>query len=317
MVALSKLKVVFVVGQTASGKSQLALSLAEACGGAIINCDSIQLFKSLDIGSAKPTAEDFKRVPHYLFDYVDEGQDITAGTYARDFFALLEKVENQYPIVFVVGGTGFYFQAVEKGMYPIGAANPLRLAEVEAEIIQDAQRVYQELVMVDPETAQKISPQDHYRLARAVEIIRSHGRSVSAIKKEFEAKRPPFPYPLLKLGIRLERELLLERVRQRTAAMLKAGLIDEVRTLLSRDLGAWSALQSVGYRECLDYLAGTIPTEAQLFELIVQNTMRLAKKQRTWFQRDGEILWFSSEDSLGPRQQLERWLVSTSVSTLG
>jgi tRNA dimethylallyltransferase len=307
-------KVVFVVGPTASGKSDLALSWAEKFGGAILNCDSIQLFKSLDIGSAKPSAEEFKRVPHFLFDYVEEGADATAGQFSRDFFATLENIKTQFPVVFVVGGTGFYFQAIEKGMYPIGAADPKVIALVEQELRQNPVQLYEELLQRDPETAQKISPNDHYRLARAVEMMRTHGRAVSEIKKEFEASRAPFPYPLLKIGIASKKENLLPRVQLRTRKMLERGLVAEVQSLLAKGLAGWSALQSVGYKECVDYLEGRLENQKALEDLIVQNTMRLAKKQRTWFQRDTEIIWIENSEAERGSEKIQEFLSDSSAS---
>lgn len=304
------MKVVFVLGPTASGKSDLALSWAQKFGGAIINCDSIQVFKSLTVGSAKPSAEDFKKVPHYLFDFIPEGKETTAGEYSRDFFSVLNQINDQYPVVFVVGGTGFYFQAIEKGMYPIGAANPEILKQVEAEIQSPggAHKLHQELVRLDPLAAAKISENDHYRLARAIEIIRTHGKSVSQIKSEFEKSRAPFPYPLLKIGLRVPKESLLPKVQARTQKMLERGLVAEVQDLLRRGLEDWSPLQSVGYKETVDFIKGGIPSESDLRDLIVQNTLRLAKKQRTWFQRDPEVIWITPEQDALAQEKIQELL---------
>lgn len=303
------MKVVFVVGPTASGKSDLALSWAQKYNGAIINCDSIQVFKSLTIGSAKPSPEDFQKAPHYLFDYIDEGKETTAGEYSRDFFLLLDRIKDKYSVVFVVGGTGFYFQAIEKGMYPIGAANPETLKKIEDELkAGGALKLHEELTEKDPETSAKISINDHYRLARAVEMMRTHGKSVSQIKAEFEQSRNPFPYPLLKIGLKLSKEELLPRVQLRTEKMLQAGLIEEVQLLLQKGLGHWSPLQSVGYKETVEFLQGSNKDQKALKDQIVQNTMRLAKKQRTWFQRDVEIVWAQPGNFLAAEEALQKFL---------
>lgn len=291
----SQKPVIFVVGTTASGKSQWALDMAQDLSGSIVNCDSIQLYKSLDIGAAKPSREEMATVPHYLYDYVPEGATMTAGNYSRDFFPCVEKIPAGKP-VFVVGGTGFYFQAIEKGMYPVRQTPPAIQQEI-AEILkteEGAARLYEEFQRIDPEAAQKIHARDHYRLGRAMELIRAEGKSVTQIQKEFAESQAPFPYPLLKIGLRWDREVLRERVKLRTQKMLDAGLIDEVQALLARGLGDWSALQSVGYKEVLEYLREGKSKE-WLYENIVQNTMGLAKRQRTWFQRDTEIHWFDGE----------------------
>lgn len=291
------MKVIFVVGTTASGKSDLALGLAQKFSGAVINCDSIQVFKDLDIGSAKPSVDDFKKVPHYLFDFISAPENITAGEYTRYFFDCLEKIKTQHPVAFVVGGTGFYFQAIEKGMYSIGAANDDVKEQVEDELqeVGGPERLHAELLSADPESAQKISINDHYRLGRAIEILRTHKRPLSEIKKEFEAEIPPFPYPLLKLGLAPSKEELLPKVEARTDRMIKNDLLGEVKGLLEKGLGAWAPLSSVGYDEVVKHLkkeTGFL-SDGELRDKIIQNTMRLAKKQRTWFRRDKDIHWLS------------------------
>jgi tRNA dimethylallyltransferase len=284
--------VVFVVGTTASGKSQWTLAMARSHSGSIINCDSVQLYKSLNIGAAKPVPEELALAPHYLYDYVPEGATMTAGNYSRDFFSCMDKLPMGKP-AFVVGGTGFYFQAIEKGMYPV-RQTPVEIQKQIADILkteEGAQELYAEFQRLDPEAAKKIHARDHYRLGRAMELIRAEGKSVTQIQKEFSEKQAPFPYPLFKVGLRWDREVLRGRVVLRTQNMLEAGLVAEVEGLLARGFGEWSALQSVGYKEVLEFLAEG-KSEEWLFENIVQNTMGLAKRQRTWFQRDPEIHWF-------------------------
>lgn len=287
------MKVIFVVGPTASGKSKLAFEMASKNKGAIINCDSIQVYQKLDIGSSKPSPEERAALPHYLFDYIPAGESLTAGSYARDFFELLEKIKSNFEYIYVVGGTGFYFQAIEKGMYAIGSADPQTLLQVENEIQKDVEKVYQELKQKDPRTAEKISIQDHYRLARAVEMMRTHGKSVSQIKEEFEASKTGFPYPLEKIGIWAEREELIPLVKLRTQKMLQQGLLEEVEGLLKQGLETWQPLSSVGYREACDYLLqrGSAQNVSELAEKICTSTLQLAKKQRTWFKRDKDIRW--------------------------
>lgn len=291
------MKVVFVVGPTASGKSALALEFAQKFQGVIVNCDSIQCYQSLDIGSAKPSLSERSLVPHELFDYIPEGETLTAGAYARDFFATLEKLKQRdVESVFVVGGTGFYFQAIEKGMYDIGAADPQKIAELEAKIrLGELDQLRAELERRDPETARRIAQADHYRLVRALEMIATHGKTPTQVKNEFEAQRKPFPFPLIKVGIKAQRQDLLEPIHRRTENMLEMGLLEEVSDLLQRGLKDWAPLSSVGYKECRDYILGesAAKDQTELQELIETATHQLAKKQRTWFSRDGEIHWGS------------------------
>lgn len=291
------MKVVFVVGPTASGKSNLALQLAQEFKGAIINCDSIQLYQGLEIGSAMPSPQERQLVPHFLFDQFAKGEELTVGDYYRHFFAQMDVLKNKFPVVFVVGGTGFYFQAIEKGLFEIGAVNEATIAELEKQIeLRGPSDLYQELLEKDPVSAKKISINDHYRLVRAIEILRTHGKSKSEVQKEFQENQKPFPFPLLKIGIQARREELEPLVEIRTQQMLDSGLVDEVKSLVDQGLRNWAPIDSIGYRECLQFLEGKITEVSELKSEIVKNTLKLAKKQRTWFQRDLQIHWLKRNE---------------------
>lgn len=310
------MKVVFVVGTTGSGKSNLGLHLAKKFSGAVINCDSIQLYKSVDIGSAKPTKKEQQEVPHFLFDVVNEGQEITAGQYVKLCEETLKELSQKFPVVFVVGGTGFYFQSLEKGMFNVGSANEdmRKLVEEELSTEEGAKRLYEELKTKDPKAAEKIFPNDHYRLGRAIEMMRVHGKSVTEVRAEFEKEQRPFPYSLLKLGIKLSREKLEPRVQLRTQEMLKAGLVDEVKTLLQRNKADWAPLMSVGYKETVDYIQSGEADLRKLEAEIVQNTLRLAKKQRTWFGRDPQIQWLEPDELARAEDLVMRFMKSSLIS---
>lgn len=294
------MKVVFLVGATASGKSSLALDLAERFGGAILNSDSVQVYQDLLIGSAAPTVEEKRRVPHFLFQEVPPPNRITAGDYARMAMNHLENLKRKFPLVLIVGGTGFYLMALENGMLPVEKADPEIQSELEASLEEEggARKLHEELCAKDPIAGKRISVADHYRLVRALEVIRRTGRPLSEIEKEHRETRPPFPYPLLKLGVRVAREKQRERIVLRTRKMLEEGLLEEVRGLMGRGLADWEPLQSVGYKEALRFLRGDsdIPDLKALEEKIVQSTLKLAKKQKTWFQRDAEIHWGEFDD---------------------
>ena len=282
-------KAIFLVGTTASGKSDWALSMAEEVSGVILNCDSIQMYDHLKIGSAQPTAEEKAKAPHHLFATVQPPQEVTAGQYRRNHLEILKSLTTP---AFVVGGTGFYFQALEKGMFAAPAADEKIQETIEEELREPGGEdiLWNELNKMDPVSAAKIHKNDHYRLVRAVEVIRREGRPLSEIKKEFEAQSEPYPWSYLKIGVRWSKEQLELRVKLRTEKMLELGLVDEVKGLLSQGLESWAPLQSVGYKEVLMMLKEN-KNEAWLKEEIIKNTMRLAKKQRTWFQRDPDILW--------------------------
>jgi tRNA dimethylallyltransferase len=309
LVALSKKrKVIFIQGGTASGKSAWALKMAQKFSGAIVNCDSIQVYKDLDIGSAKPSVAERAMVPHFLYDFVNPPHEYTAGMYQRDFNKLLEEINEQY--IFVVGGTGFYFQAIEKGMYPVRPVNEEILRQVQAEIkLSDgAAKLYQELQRQDPDYASKISVNDHYRIERAVVLLRTEGKTVTQIRSEFSAKI--FAHPLLKIGVQKPKDLWRSDVEKRTKQMLDSGLIEEVQSILERGLESWAPMSSVGYKEVVHYLrqGGSLP---DLAAEISQNTMKLIKKQKTWFQRDSEINWYSAEQMALGLSKVEEFLASS------
>lgn len=295
--------VIFVVGATATGKSEWALKLAQKFRGVIVNCDSIQVYKKLDIGAAKPSREEQALVPHYLLDYVSPPQEMTAGQYCRDFYECMEKIPDNAP-VFVVGGTGFYFMAIEKGMYPVVPV-PAEIQEAVAQEIAEGQieKLYRELQEKDPEYGKKIHLADHYRIGRAIELIRSQGKSVTEIQKEFAQGQAQFPFPLLKIGPSWDRDLLQERIHLRTQKMLEKGLIAEVQGLLDEGLESWAPMSSVGYKETVQFLREK-GTEEDLLTEIAKNTRQLAKRQKTWFQRDKDIHWLPGADGFSQAREL-------------
>ena len=194
-------------------------------------------------------------------------------------------------LLFAVGGSGFYIQALEKGMFEIDKSNPETEREVREFVAQEglakAHALLQEL---DPEYAKEVNPQDAYRITRGIVIIRDSGKKVSELRLNFKAKS--LPCPVLKIGFAPSREELLPRIEKRTEQMLQRGLLDEVKQLLAEGFAGWPPLNSVGYKECVEVLQGGI-AESELKQTIILKTMQLAKKQRTWFKRDKETFWLN------------------------
>lgn len=285
--------VVFVLGPTAAGKSNLALTLAQRLGGAILNCDSLQVYRRLDIGTAKPSPAEQALVPHFLFDQLGPGEVLTAGDFRR---LALDVCARELPsqTLFAVGGSGFYIQAFEKGMFEVEKASAAAENVVRERLERHgAEFMYQELERLDPDYAKGIHPGDTYRVTRALIVIEDSGRKMSELKNSFKPQK--FPYDYIKLGLSLDREALLPRVKLRTRKMLDEGLLNEVRALVDEGWSSWPPLQSVGYKECLDHLSGRLPG-SELEAKIVEKTLQLAKKQRTWFKRDAEIHWLNADD---------------------
>ncbi len=319
----------FVVGPTASGKSDVAVEIAEACGKEqprapeLINCDSVQFFAGVDIGAAKPEPELLARAKHHLIGHVPLGGAYTAGDFRRDALKIIEE-RSQIVSSFVgVGGSGFYVQALEKGMYEV----PELSEDIRKQLDRDAEEkgygvLYEELRTRDAEAAAKIQPQDRYRIWRALEILRSHpdGGTLSQIRAQFEKQKPDAPFTVSKIGIFRSREELRRRITSRTQRMLREGLIEEVEGLRAKGLNDWAPLKSVGYKEVQEFLDGRL-TREELEPLIITSTMQLAKRQMTWFKRDASIQWFESKDGqlgavgteaefLGnsPTEYVVRWL---------
>ncbi|HEX4924527.1 MAG TPA: tRNA (adenosine(37)-N6)-dimethylallyltransferase MiaA [Bdellovibrionales bacterium] len=293
--------VVFIHGPTATGKTELAVRAAELFKGEIINCDSVQVYGSLDVGAAKPSREQLDRATHHLIGHVADGHTYTAGEYRRDALEVIaSRFKEGVDLFFVVGGSGFYSQALVKGLYPVPPSDPAVRADLQERLTRDGLgALFAELEGRDPGYARKIGPNDRYRIVRALEVLATSGFStMKDVLVAFESQRPPFRY--VQVGLNHLRSRLRERVEFRTRAMLRAGLADETRALLARGLGPWPALRSVGYKECVDALEGRLPFE-ELETMIAQSTMQLAKRQMTWFRRDRRIVWFDTQfDAAAP-----------------
>lgn len=290
------MKVLFVVGPTASGKSAFALELAARAKAAIVNCDSVQVYRGVEIGAAQPSVEDFAKAPHHLYGFVTAPEKLTAGQFARVYHETLQGISQKHPVALTVGGTGFYFQAIEKGLYEIPAADPTVQRRLESELAEHGGAVlWERLRGLDEKTAERVSANDAYRLVRALEVIEVTGRKFSDIREEHANKPSDFPWPLKKIGFLPSKENLRARVEKRTREMLRQGLVEETRALLDQGLGEWAPLSSVGYRETVQFLRGEIVSVEALYEAIVTSTLQLAKKQRTWFQRDRDIQWFDPD----------------------
>lgn len=288
-------KVIFVIGPTATGKSSWALESCLQYGGSIINIDSVQFYKDLVIGSASPTEDEKKSVPHYFYNDIEAPQEMTAGIFIRRFYELIKNPNLKFPL-FIVGGTGFYIQALEIGLFDIEPIPKEIREQLEYELKQSGSQIlHAELMVQDPHS--KIHPNDHYRLVRALEIIRHTGKKPTELNSEKKNKNNAMPFPFIKLGFQFEKSILEKRVQLRSENMLNQGIIDEVQTFKNNGFEAWSPLHSVGYKQTLQFLNEN-KTKEWLKIHIQQATMQLIKKQKTWFKRDSSILWSEHSKAL-------------------
>jgi tRNA dimethylallyltransferase len=305
---LRKQKVVFVIGSTASGKSDWALRLAKKHNGSIVNIDSVQFYQGLVVGSAAPTEAEKNQAPHYLYNYIQAPYEMTAGEFLRDFYKLLENPNLKFPL-FIVGGTGFYIQALEKGMFNIPEVSAEIKQHIEQEINEfGVEKAYAELIAFDPST--KVHANDAYRIGRALEVKRSFGKTMSELQAEFVSDEATQKYqlknPYLKIGRLLSKDLLQTRVCRRTELMLQSGMIEEVQTFLNQGFLNWAPLKSVGYFQVLQFLTRDSESTLQnLVQEITQSTMKLIKKQKTWFKRDQTILWSDSSPESDQHVELQ------------
>ncbi|MCB0393609.1 MAG: tRNA (adenosine(37)-N6)-dimethylallyltransferase MiaA, partial [Bdellovibrionales bacterium] len=249
------------------------------------------------IGSAKPSQDDRAICPHYIFDELDPDEPFTAGDFSRMAGeCLLARESEGCPIAFVVGGSGFYLRALTKGMMDWPKADPL----VRTKVLEDLKclgirKLYNELVERDIEHSKKIHPNDEYRILRALEILRSQPKTMTEIQNSFEPKR--FKYDHIYIGFQKPREILRERVRDRTQNMILAGWEIEVRNLMERGWTETQAMNSVGYFEMKEFIAHRL-TDRELPEKIVNSTMQLAKRQTTWFKYQMPVEWHDADKSL-------------------
>lgn len=282
--------VVPIVGPTASGKSLAALELAQKLGGEIINCDSVQFYRYVQIGAAKPTQKDREKIPHHLLDVVEPNETFTAADFRAAALKILkERSQLGIKIFYVVGGSGFYLQALLKGMYEIPPASDEIKRKVREDLAKNGTSfLYEQLKSADPNFASQISPQDTYRIQRGIEILRSTGKTPSQAKSGFKSE--PFPYPVTSFGFNPGRDELVKRIETRTAQMLHDGLIEETQDLINRGFAATAPLRSVGYKETVAFINGEVAHEDLANEITI-STRQLAKRQVTWFKRDPSIMW--------------------------
>lgn len=294
-----------IVGPTASGKSALALRLAREHEGEIVSCDSQQVYRGLDIGTAKATAVERAEVPHHLIDVVNPDEPFSAAEYARLGRAALADVAARGRLPIVAGGTGLYLRALLEGLFdgPSRDEETRRRLEALAGRFGDA-RLHRLLSHLDPAAAARIQPRDRVRIVRALEVVKVTGTPLSEHHRETPA--PLEGYRTLVLGLAPDRARLRRVVESRTRRMLQGGLLGEVRALIDRGYATdLRPLQSIGYREAVAVIEGRMTVE-DAERAIVTATMRLAKRQMTWFRHQADVTWFGDPDEA--RAAVLAWL---------
>lgn len=309
-------RVVAIVGPTAVGKSAIAMTIAERLDAEIVSADSRQIYRGLDVGTAKPSPGDRRRVPHHLIDVVDPDERFDAARFRSLALDAIGAAAARGRPVLVCGGTGLYVRALRHGLFEGPSAVPeLRAALYERERLHGAGTLHADLAAVDPTTAARLHPRDAVRLVRALEVLRVTGRPISAWQSDHAFGDASVD--MLVLGCTRPREELHERIVGRCRAMLDAGLLDEIRELWARGYGPeLPPLDSVGYREMGAYLRGELDFETA-FDAFARATRRLAKRQLTWWRSDATIAWFHPDcDGDAMLARAAAWLTSPCPSPI-
>jgi tRNA dimethylallyltransferase len=290
-----KPKIVIITGPTASGKTSLAMKLALDLGGEIINADSMQVYRGMDIGTAKPTADERKAVPHHLLDIVNPDETFDAAMYAALARPVIRDINRSKTTSLVVGGTGLYIKSLVQGLLECPQGDSTLRAAMRQQWKQLGPHVlHDRLKRKDPESAERIHPHDRMRVIRALEIMALTKRRVSELRQEHGFKGRAFN--ALKLCLNVERQELYQRINERSEVMVEAGLADETARLLSEGYSPHlKPMQAIGYRHMIKYLRGDIPLTEAVCQL-QSDTRRYAKRQITWFRGDSEFKFVEPDD---------------------
>lgn len=290
--------VLAIVGATAIGKSELGMALAEELRGEIVNADSLQAYRGLDIGTAKPGPAERGRVPHHLVDVLEPHEVYSAGEFARRARAAIAEIQGRGRTPVVVGGSGFYLRALFEGLSPLPSGNPeTRQALRERLETEGLGALRAELVRLDPKTAARLTAGDTQRILRALEVALATGRPLSSwIEEQPLGTQGIAGIAVVRVGLTLPRGILYDRIAGRVARMMEAGWLGEVAGLLQQGLSPrLPAFQAIGYRQLVRHLEGDGSLEQAVAE-IVRETRRFAKRQETWFRKEPDVTWFSAQE---------------------
>lgn len=283
-------KIIIICGPTGVGKTSAAIQIAKKFNGEIISADSIQVYKYLDIGTAKPEPEEMSIVPHHLISCMYPKDEFDAGHYVRAADQAITDIVSRGKIPIVAGGTGLYIKALLNGLFRSESVCIQTLSHLTDELKEHgALALHKRLAQIDPESAQKIHPHDSFRVIRALEIFQTTGNKISDRQKDHNFLHQR--YNGLKIGLYLDRDVLYRRINHRVDAMMKKGLLNEVISLIEKgytfDL---KPMQSIGYKHMAMYIQNQIPL-SEAITLLKRDSRRYAKRQFTWFNKDKSIIW--------------------------
>ncbi len=292
-----KPKVIVICGPTASGKTSLSIELAKQINGEIISADSMQIYKDMDIGTAKPSTEEMQGIKHYLLDFVPPEERYSVAQYKIDAKKAIKEILEKGKVPIIVGGTGLY---VDSLIYEI-EYNDIKLDEEYRKKLEEIAEkqglevLYKKAQEIDPQAMQKISANDKKRIMRVIEIYKATGKTKT--EQEIESRKKPVEYDYKVFAINWERETLYQRINKRVDIMLEQGLIEEVKSILKKYQKFPTAMQGLGYKEVVDYLDGKY-TKEEMIEKIKMETRRYAKRQLTWFRKNKQTTWLEGTNEI-------------------
>jgi tRNA dimethylallyltransferase len=302
-----KPNVIVICGPTALGKTSIAIDLARTFNGEIVGADSMQIYRHMNIGTAKPTPDEQSRVPHHMIDIVDPDEPFDARQFAIMAHEKIMDLHARGVSPFVIGGTGLYIKALLHGLFEAMPADP----DVRTSLKQEAEIhgtgfLHKRLSQQDSATATRIHPNDTYRILRALEVYELTGKTISELQSEHSFTDKPFR--VLKIGLHMDREIIYDRINSRVDAMIDSGLVDEVKGLLDMGYSAdLKSMQSIGYRHMVDFIEGHSSWEEAL-RTLKRDTRRYAKRQLTWFKADSAIVWKEPGQLKEIRRKIEKFL---------
>ena len=295
-----------IAGPTASGKTALSIALAKELGGEIVSCDSMQVYKRMDIGTAKPTAEEMENIPHHMLSVAEPWEDFSVGKYCEMATPIVDDILARGKTAIIVGGTGLYMDALIRGnaFAPCPSTGCREKLEKLAED-QGIEAVIAQLREVDPESAERLHPSDQKRIIRAMEVYLETGKTIT--QHNLETQQIPPRYDPVWFSLEdADRATLYERIDRRVEEMLRQGLLEEIKTLLAEGVPEKAtAMQAIGYKEFVDALAGRSSMETAV-ALVQQSSRKYAKRQLTWFRRNPAIHWLRREPGEGTAEILSK-----------
>ncbi len=289
-----------IIGPTATGKTETAVTVAEAIGGEIVSADSMLVYRYMDIGTAKPTPEEKRGIPHHMIDIVDPDENFTVAVYARIVCELIPAIWRKGKVPILVGGTGLYIRSVVDGFnFSVSGPDITYRKSLEDYLsLKGANELHALLVAVDPDAAARLHPNDTKRIIRALEVFHQTGKPMSSLSNSTVHT----DYNLLMFGLTMDREKLYRRINDRVDLMIDRGLVDEVRGLWSKGYDqSMTSMQGLGYKEILYFLKGEMTLQESL-DTLKRSTRRFAKRQFTWFKRDNRIKWLDIDNYRDSRE---------------